>query len=592
MLHLLRQTSMTTPVKKIMRHSPGYSDSKMETILPSIENKSVQEISTKFRSPPPKPPRRRHSDQLTVSASGTFPSSRKRYTEENESLKAPSMSNNTSCGSLPANWTTDFNAENNNDCIFIKNSAISQKLEHLTHNTPIADKCAFNNCFPSHNSNIGININKGNLNYKRAAEAHDAHFSKSISPELSCKDKLSDDNEHFSIDSASSSMLKLKDTFSEKLARNTFHRRYHSEPLLSCFERSLEDKSVYRTSVNMTFRNGKDINNLNKCQYLRDYYVKEAQYLREECKSLKEMNNKLWEQLCSVQASLDVNKSEENYSSFPISAEFLSHMYFAQKTKDIAMEGRLKVALEDRDIAINELEEMVQAVARNFEDNDQIYGGNENVDKKLKQLLQEIEATHNPAKLLHQQRLLFSHLYHCKEHNQNRLSYDLKVAVKERDIAIEKVKQLENELKHLKLARNIWHSDVKHWESSLLEILCQVIEQRDDLLKNDKRHELNSCYINSNKLQHHANSPQLPEESSVEFTLQPLQMESKKNLLLSKESSSDEVKVLKEEIITLNKALKDEVRCRESAEENSKRLERLVYILRKKIGEQHVGVPV
>ncbi|GBN33502.1 hypothetical protein AVEN_243977-1 [Araneus ventricosus] len=102
------------------------------------------------------------------------------------------------------------------------------------------------------------------------------------------------------------------------------------------------------------------------------------------------------------------------------------------------MEDRMRIILEERDAAIQELENMVQIIARSFKD-DAIEKEGKFSDKEIKDLLKEIEVTYNPAKLLQQQRLLLTYLYRSKELKQDYLRHELKLAVSENNHLKEKV---------------------------------------------------------------------------------------------------------------------------------------------------------
>ncbi|GFX91585.1 uncharacterized protein TNCV_3681711 [Trichonephila clavipes] len=100
-------------------------------------------------------------------------------------------------------------------------------------------------------------------------------------------------------------------------------------------------------------------------------------------------------------------------------------------------------------------------------------------DKEIKDLLKEIEITYNPAKLLKQQRLLLTYLYRSKELKQDRIMHELKLSISEKNHLREKMEHLEEEIKSMRICNELWNSDNKLWENNLLNILCQVIQQRD-----------------------------------------------------------------------------------------------------------------
>lgn len=342
--------------------------------------------------------------------------------------------------------------------------------------------------------------------------------------------------------------------------------------------------------------------------------------LLEEVKVLREMNDQLWKHLCSTQSRLDqlqnanLPSESENSLSSPSFAELLTSIYYAQKEKEELIEARLQVALNERDAAVRELEELVEMLGRNFKETTSNGGVEDISDKTIKELLKEVETTQDPAKLMQHHNMLLTHLYHEKKGKLGGVPSDLQLALVEKN-ALTMVKQLEEELHHWKHSSDGWHRDTKQWEASLLDILCQVISQRD------------SAYQKVSKLQeelkslHHFFRQQKP-SSNVQLSpsyegiqAQELISQCQGNCKIhcassevtSCDDSGDTGKVvnynvseklpsdvdgLKAEMLTLNQTLQSETKARQIAEESCRRLERLVGVLRKKVNGLHVGVQV
>ncbi|GIY83442.1 hypothetical protein CDAR_221151 [Caerostris darwini] len=541
---------------------------------------TMEIMPSKFRSPPPKPPRRRHSDQLAISPSGTYPSSRKKYHDESrQGMKGSQLKvgNNPGCGSLPANWITDFSPDNKVENLVLNKSAPSNsahlKNAYINFQMPISsilDKDSNGSTDILMETDYKHNMHcewtrKKELPYFEQVLKNSvlsSHCSKSF---LGCCNDTEIDNYIFDITTSNS--------LESKSSSREHHKRHHSDPVLSYKDKSNSKNDLQKyvpkshsILENFSFDNQRLCTSLNA-----SFKLKETKNLHEEIKNLKEINNKLWQHLCSTQACLENMKgnSEENTSSVSIS-DLLSSLYCSQKARECAMEDRMKIILEERNTAVQELENMVQIIARNFKD--EIIEKEEKCsDEEIKNLLKEIEMTYNPSRLLQQQ-------HHLKE----------------------KVKYLEEELKSMKICNELWNADNKHWENNLLNILCQVIQQRDVAIS--KTNNIQTLELTGsrsareniefmNQLMDSFGSLQKHNEDGLKKKFQTSYHDTQKHEV-SIESTSDDIGLLKDEILVLNRALKMEIEKRENAEEKCLRLERLVNVLQRKVNGQNVGISV
>ncbi|GFS53863.1 uncharacterized protein TNIN_370711 [Trichonephila inaurata madagascariensis] len=372
-------------------------------------------------------------------------------------------------------------------------------------------------------------------------------------------------------------------SFKQKSFHREYHRRHHSDPILSYLDRSNSkngsQKYVHKTS---SFFESLPFDNQNRlCDSLgTSFELKETLNLHEEIKTLKDINNKLWQQLCSTQVCLEkmMKNSEENTGSLSIS-DLLTSLYCSQRAKDSAMEDRMRIVLEERMLLFRNWK-------ISFKD-DAVVEEELCSDKEIKDLLKEIEITYNPAKLLKQQRLLLTHLYRSKELKQDRIMHELKLSISEKNHLREKMEHLEEEIKSMRICNELWNSDNKHWENNLLVNNAQsehinyrsanensrIAEPLTDDYESYKKHEDDSISVVKRSFQssHH------DIHKCDQFPIEP---------------SSDEIRLLKGEILVLNKALEMEIEKRENAEEKCLRLERLVNVLQRKVNGQNVGISV
>lgn len=570
-------------------------------------------MPSKFRSPPPKPPRRRHSDQLAISPSGTYPSSRKKYHDETKLCVKETQSksvNNTGCGSLPANWTPDFSPDSRIDNSVLFKSASQGSSAHLK--TPFVNikipVCSIldRDCNGLSDEMMDADFKNENFDWTKKKEL--PFLEQVVKCNILSKLNSRDFFECFQKDSEiECNPFEMPSNSFEQKSFHREYRRHHSDPVLSYLDRSnsKNGSQKYVRKTHSFFENLSFDNQNRLCNSLgTSFERKETQNLHEEIKTLKDINNKLWQHLCSTQVCLEKMKknSEENTGSLSIS-DLLTSLYCSQRAKDSAMEDRMRIILEERDAAIQELEDMVQVIARSFKD-DAVVEEELCSDKEIKDLLKEIEITYNPAKLLQQQRLLLTYLYRSKELKQDRIMHELKLSVSEKNHLREKMEYLEEELKSMRICNELWNSDNKHWENNLLNILCQVIQQRDIALSkvNNAQSIEHTNYRSANDnskivepLTDDYESYKKHEGDSISVVKRNFQSshhDIRKCDQFSIEPSSDEIRLLKGEILVLNKALEMEIEKRENTEEKCLRLERLVNVLQRKVNGQNVGISV
>ncbi|XP_067134959.1 myosin heavy chain, clone 203-like isoform X1 [Centruroides vittatus] len=438
-----------------------------------------------------------------------------------------------------------------------------------------------------------------------------------------------------------------KETFYDKLRNDNFlnsivaatnnlklpcHRRHHSDPVLS-WDNKLTKKSMVRTasqrshsfigpSPNKAF-NKLSMENLKNQHYLGG--IKDPILLSAEVKALREINEKLWQHLHSVQSQLDILQKFKHVSKSDMSrptqfADLLAEIYYAQKERDQAMQARLRLMMQERDTAVNQLQQLLKCLGSDLKqesdssDEDEIEESLQNGNDFLKmnllshqgvdKLLRNLEATQSPVKLMHQKEILLANVYRARDHRKHRLSHELRVILAERDAAIEKARSLEEELLQWRHSNSLWQADTKQWESNLLDTLRQVITERDTSIAkvNELEEKLRLCYhlqaslIGVNNQQGISEIEQLDvfqkTESSQESTQKGFGETSLITSLLQSNLNNEEKSHLQNEMSTLSLQLESEKKAREIAEEKYQKLERLVNVLQKKVNGLSVGVSV
>ncbi|XP_054708663.1 uncharacterized protein LOC129218431 [Uloborus diversus] len=548
-------------------------------------------LHQKFRSPPPKPPRRRLSEQLVSDkpAAGELKHGDGYHLQSIDSHKN---------ASLPANWTTDFGHLIAEKCFLSTspyNSSRYQK-KSLFDKFPLESQCERNVLNVENTNDLHKNANE----YPCFPQPQKKEMALLRTPLRNCTENMKKQ--------LSSIVQKNKNgvlNFNPHHSKS--HYRHHSDPLLPCFSQELKhDSDTFDCHKSFVVRQQNELQNETNTQSNACLACKEINCLLEETRILKEINDKLWQNLISVQSTLEniQNVSSCTSGKTPF-AEFLSEFYYAQKAKECAMEERLKVVIEDRNSAFLEIDHMVEAVVGLRCEESVESDGLENSlqsagkcsDKDLQEIMQEIETVDNPITLLRKQKQLLSHIYRSKEAKNDFLSNELRLVLKERDNLQEKVKSLEMELKDLKQCNDLRHMDQKHWEDSLLEMFCYVVQQRNFILsKMDSIQNTGIVCQRPFKIQKLISTENYSSSEHVSLS-QGGSMVPKSNI-----SSHPNIcvqncdiflknpKILKDEVTLLTNALDIEIHKNEKIEAKCQRLERLVHVLQKKIACKSSGI--
>lgn len=546
-------------------------------------------------SPPPKPPRRRYSDQISVSSLGTHSTSKK---QEDSLLKNESKSKICNIKptylSLPSNLTS-------NPLIEFKTSTLA------THYLKLSNQLKFYNkieSLPKDSKDKFLLLQPGG---KQTLPNLNARYENKENFKCAYQGSNSDhtlSNDHCgnitscSLDKLIRSFIYKNALFSRKCDSQSLktsniycHRRYHSDSTISYFSLSNQSsvlKSDIQNCSDNIFFSSKMIKNCESrtmcCCCKKNYLI------LQEIQSLKEINEKLWQHLCSVQSCLETikRKNYEKCTDISISG-LLSSIYYAQKAKDSAMEERLKIAFEERDSAFLELENIIYVLSKSLDTTDAFQCEGNRLDKRTIDLLDEIGCSLNPSNLLKYQKKLLTHLCRLKASKQDELSHELKCAMVERCDAVDKARKLEEDVKNLKMYFDLWHLDNKCWELALFDIMHQLIHQRDNVSKVDTNLDMGSVI-------HRIPVGRI--DSLERYSVSQYISRSGDHQLVSNDKhskifgESEKIKTLQEEIIHLNTELEDERSKREQAERKCLRLERLIHTSRIKLNGQNIGVPV
>ncbi|XP_022238385.1 uncharacterized protein LOC106456888 [Limulus polyphemus] len=369
---------------------------------------------------------------------------------------------------------------------------------------------------------------------------------------------------------------KENENFRVNSIQEPFHRRHNSDPLVpwdqtqsrkSCSKRSRSFVDSHLQNVPHVTHRG-----LTKGRQLL-WVQQDPVILLEEIRMLEEINDKLWQKLQKAQAEIEILRKTRGEPQPQVNhhgpgfAELLAGIYYAQKERDKSVTSRLRLANQERDQAIQQLQQAVQVLGnRHLPDTDSNDDDDdESVDVDLNKVLDSLETTRSPARLLHHQEALLANLHKAKSSRQHQMTKELNMLLQEKNAAIEKTKLLEQEILLWRRNSSSWKEDSEEWESKLKETMQQATEEYDSPVT--KYEELETLCRDQLYLSTHADDKQDVEATFKQSDLEP-------------------------EVEKLREALNYESSARQNAEENCQRLENLVSVLKKKVNGLSVGLPV
>ncbi|KAM3918022.1 mirror-image polydactyly gene 1 protein isoform 2-T3 [Leptodactylus fuscus] len=283
--------------------------------------------------------------------------------------------------------------------------------------------------------------------------------------------------------------------------------------------------------------------------------------LLQEVDYLRQSNKKLREALMSKDRDLETLKLDaqllEQATEAKIaekSAELVREVYSAQRERDEAIMARLRLANEERDEALLRVQQLQQYI-REMEDINP-----KESDMTLQELLDKLDEAEDGADIVQNGDLILEHIRKSQERREEITAEEMGAVIIERDTAraqapmtilhhnqdklIEDYKKLEEEIQTLNIYYSL-HQSLSQ-EVNLKEQFSRAINLYDDALKN------------------------------------------RGELLRVTQQQNEELGRQLHEVQCQNSELKESLRkataCQKDMEERAHKLERLVDVLRKKVG--------
>ncbi|XP_067312038.1 mirror-image polydactyly gene 1 protein isoform X2 [Pseudorasbora parva] len=307
---------------------------------------------------------------------------------------------------------------------------------------------------------------------------------------------------------------------------------------------------------------------------------KNIAFLLKELDSLRDLNKKLQDKLALKEKELEtklldsqLQEAELEARASERAAALVEEIYKAQRERDQAVMARLRLANEERDEALLRAKKLQEATLEleNIKP--------EESDVDLEELLNRVNSADSALAIEQSGAAIIEQIQRARERRSQITSEEMKAVIEERDTALTRCKRLEQELLRVKepchnsanSTRHLAAQNNRERASKLEEELQEAQRERDKALVHSHTLEEELQTLRS-VLQHQADEscPDSPDTSNQsQSQIQPLLYRLQQ--LTSEHQSAQTQLCLAQE------------RERE-ANEKVQRLERLVEVLRKKVG--------
>ncbi|KAM9294422.1 mirror-image polydactyly gene 1 protein [Gastrophryne carolinensis] len=316
--------------------------------------------------------------------------------------------------------------------------------------------------------------------------------------------------------------------------------------------------------------------------------------LLQELDYLRQINKKLQETLMSKERELDTLKIDaellEQATQARIAektAALVEEVYSAQRERDEAIMARLRLANEERDEALLRVQQL-QMVLRQVEDINPEEG-----DTTIQELLGRLDDAECGTAIRQNGELILEQIKRSRERRAQITDEEMGAVIQERDAARAQCKHLEKELHRLKESKQIC-SDIVAAQRTLdpasKTSLPFLLHDQDKVIEDYKRleEELQNLHVYYSLHQSLSQEENLKEHFSQAMDLFDEALRNRQKLLSIIQKQNQELGQQLREVKAENRELQESLSKSSSAqqemEEKVRKLERLVEVLRKKVG--------
>ncbi|GAB5572806.1 mirror-image polydactyly gene 1 protein isoform X1 [Prionailurus iriomotensis] len=344
------------------------------------------------------------------------------------------------------------------------------------------------------------------------------------------------------------------------------------------------------------------------------FLLKELDILRASNKKLQEKLTKEDKEHRKLKLRLELQEKATEAHIAEKTAALVEEVYFAQRERDEAIMSRLQLANEERDEAIARVKHMEMSLkvctavdkllrvsGLSFFVNKWVAFRLENInpeenDMTLQELLNRINNADTGIAIQKNGAVIVDRIYKTKECKKRITAEEMNAVIEERDAALSQCKRLEQELHHLKEQNQTSANNMRHLtaennqERALKAKLLAMQEARETAIQQYKRLEEEIQTLRVYYSLHKSLSQEESLKDQFNHTLGTYEeaLKNRENIVSITQQQNEELAIQLQQALTdranMELELQHAMEASQAANDKVQKLERLVDVLRKKVG--------
>ncbi|XP_078515481.1 mirror-image polydactyly gene 1 protein [Lissotriton helveticus] len=317
--------------------------------------------------------------------------------------------------------------------------------------------------------------------------------------------------------------------------------------------------------------------------------LKELDILRDTNTKLREALSERDLELQSLKVELELQEAASEAGLAERTAALVEEVYLAQRERDQAVMARLRLANEERDDAIIRAKRLEQSL-RELEDINP-----EEQEATLQELLARVQTADSGTDIERSAAILLDRVQRTKERKREITAEEMSAVLAERDAALAQCKRLEEELRcareRTQKSAPVGSLAVETPPARAQKVQLMSLQQdRDQAVEEYKRleEELQTLRVYYSLHQSLSQEVILKEQFQVAIHTYEEALKNREQVALITQKQNEALSAQAQQVVcesaTLHVRLQQAESAAQAAEEKVQRLERLVDVLRKKVG--------
>lgn len=291
-----------------------------------------------------------------------------------------------------------------------------------------------------------------------------------------------------------------------------------------------------------------------------------------------------------LKLQLDLHEKAAEADIAERTAALVEEVYFAQRERDEAIMCRLQLALEERDEAIARMKHMEMSLKMleniNPEEN----------DMTLQELLNRINNADTGVAIQKNGAVIVDRIYKTKECKKRITAEEMNAVIEERDAALSQCKRLHQELHRLKEQNQTSANNTRHptaennQERALKAKLLSMQQARETAVEQYKRleEEIQTLRVYYSLHKSLSQEETLKDQFNHALSVYEDALKNRESVVSITQQQNEELATQLQQALTEHANMELQLQCAvdasRAASEKVQKLERLVDVLRKKVG--------